>query len=278
MADSVTILPNTKNDLIISLVQKELIERAVALPYLRNVSQYAVKGAKSIEVPKLSSMIVDNRAFGNAGDAQTLTDASDTILLNDNLYAAWLVDYSSAYQSTIDYDIEMLQRAARGHAKKVDELAFTGMAAVAGTEASGAALTQDIILDFREAILRANGDLSQTVMFVDPTQEKEMLKISDFVRADAYGNSNIPDGVIGRVYGVNVIVSNIVEGAIMIERDGFGFAQQLEPSFSEQMANEYGSKTMRKVLDQLIGFGGLELGEQGAAADKSPLVCSFTVA
>ena len=69
MADTPQVLPNTKNDIIISNVQKNLIEAAVMAPTVRDLSGFAVKGTKSINVPKLTNFSVTNRAFGSTADA-----------------------------------------------------------------------------------------------------------------------------------------------------------------------------------------------------------------
>ena len=281
MADAIQTLPNSKNDLIISLVQKELIERAMFAPFCRDLSGFAGKGTQSIKVPKLSSFSVVDRAFGAAGDATALTDATDTISLGFNAYIAWVEDHRDVYQSTIEYRMEAASRAARAHAKYVDQQIITVLEAVAALSVNGAApadITQADILDMREQIIASNGDLSQAVLAVSTDQEKVMLQINDFVRADAYGSSNLPNGVIGRVYGMPVIVSNLIKAqqAFVFERDGLGLAFQEGVQMSEQDANEYGAMSKRVAVDQVFGVGGLELDEQGASGTKSPLVAKLT--
>lgn len=281
MADAIQTLPNSKNDLIISLVQKELIERAMFAPFCRDLSGFAGKGTQSIKVPKLSSFSVVDRTFGAAGDATALTDATDTISLSFNAYLSWIEDHRDVYQSTIEYRMEASSRAARAHAKYVDQQIITTLEAVAALSVNGATpadITQADILDMREQIIASNGDLSQAVLAVSTDQEKVMLQINDFVRADAYGSSNLPNGVIGRVYGMPVIVSNLIKAqqAFVFERDGLGLAFQEGVQMSEQDANEYGAMSKRVAVDQVFGVGGLELGEQGAGGTESPLVAKLT--
>lgn len=275
MADAIQTLPNSKNDLIVSLVQKELIEKAMLATTVRDLSGFATKGTKSISVPKLSSFTVTNRAFGAAADAQALVDAVDTISLNFNAYIAFLEDHRDVYQSTIEYRMEAAQRAARAHAKYVDQQIIAGLELVAGTNLAAVAdITKSDILEMRQTIVSFNGDLSKSTLVVAPDQESAMLAIDDFVRADAYGTSNIASGVIGRVYGVPVMVSNLVKAgqALMYDLDGFGLAFQEGVQMSEQKANEYGANSVRVAIDQIFGVGGLELGEQGVGATLSPLV------
>lgn len=278
MADAIQTLPNTKNDLIISLVQKELIEKAMLAPFCRDLSGFAVKGAKSIAVPKLSSFAVTNRGFGAAGDATALTDSKDVINLDFNAYLAWIEDHADIYQSSIEYRMEASKRAATAHAKYVDTQIVTGLIAVAGLSLGSVIdITKTDILDMREQIVSSNGDLTQAVLVMAPDQEKAMLQIADFMEADKYGSSNIPNGMIGRVYGVPVVISNLVPAgqAIMFEKDGFGVAFQQGVNMSEQDDNAYGAEGKRVAVDQVFGVGGLELGEQGVAGTLSPLVITL---
>jgi hypothetical protein len=105
-----------------------------------------------------------------------------------------------------------------------------------------------------------------------------MLGIPDFVRSDAYGSSNIPNGVIGRLYGVPVILSNLIKAqqAFLYERSGCAIGWQRGAQMDKQSANEYGVGSERHAMDQLFGTKGMQLGEGTAAAGKSPLVVKLT--
>lgn len=52
------VLTNTKQDLIAAEVLRELKENATLLPMVKDYSHLAIKGAKSISLPKLSSFVV----------------------------------------------------------------------------------------------------------------------------------------------------------------------------------------------------------------------------
>ena len=80
-------LVNTKQDVISAMVQRELLNNASLLPFLRDLSAMAVKGSKTISVPKLSSVTVTDRAFGAAGaESAALTDSVDTLALDKNKF------------------------------------------------------------------------------------------------------------------------------------------------------------------------------------------------
>ena len=77
-------LPNTKNDLIIERVLRELQSKSTMLKWTTDYSAFAGKGAKSISIPNLTSYTAANRAFGVAGVDSVLTDAVETLDLDQN--------------------------------------------------------------------------------------------------------------------------------------------------------------------------------------------------
>ena len=71
------------------------------------------------------------------------------------------------------------------------------------------ALTKDDVLQARRVLMAQDmwtGATGSKNMLVTPSQEEDLLKIDDFVRADAYGNGRIPSGVLGTLYGINIWV------------------------------------------------------------------------
>lgn len=277
MADVITgntQLAPTKQDLIIALVQKELKFKAQLLPWVTDFSVFAVKGAKSVGVPKLSSFTVENRASATAGTIQALSSAKDVIDLNFNAYVSWLIDSSDEMQTSIDAQMEFAKRAAAAHGRYVDEQIITEALAVAGLNVGPGPVTAGKILAARKFIMQNDGDLGQTVLVVDPTTEEVMLGLDEFKRADIYGSAVIPSGVIGKVYGMPVMVHNglAASNALVIEKTGLGFAFQKAPAMAEQPEIAYGTAAKRVAIDQLFGVNGLQLGEKGLLATQSPLV------
>lgn len=276
MADAIQTLPNSKNDLIVSAVQKNLIEKSVLAGTVRDVSAFAVKGSKSFSVPKLSNFSVINRGFGAAADATSLVDSTDTINLDFNAYIAWLYDSRDNYQSTIEYKIEAAMRASLAHAKNVDEQILSTIDAVAGVEVSKATFTtvKEQALELRRQLLQNGGDVARMTLAIGVDKEAEMLAEADFIRADFYGSANVRTGQIGMIYGIPVVISRLITGdeMKMYDADGIGLAFQGGVEMSEQDANEYGASSKRVAMDQVFGTGGLELGEQGLGATVSPLV------
>lgn len=270
----------TKQDLIASAVQRELAFRAKLVPTVMDVSQFAQPGAKTIEFPKLTSFSVTKRTEGSAGDATVLTATTDVMPLDQNAYVAWIIDSKSALQSRIDAQVEYATRAASAHGRQVDLDVISELETIASLNINAgtpAAITRDDVLDMREHI-KSNDALMEDALFVfSVDQEKELLKIDEFSRNDVYGSPVIQSGVVGRLFGIPVMVHNgVKDGQVLLyEKSACAIGFQQSPNFSDQGANEFGSTARRNVLDQLYGIKGMQLGEKSVGATESPLVAKL---
>jgi len=268
----------TKQDLIASLVQKELREQTKFMPLIEDYSALAVAGAKSVALPKFDSFTVGERTSASAGTPANLTADNDVIALDKNLYVQWVIDSWDELQSNVDAQRVYLTRATSGHARKVDELIKDEVEAAASLNLGGAGdVTRDDILDMREHLMGNNADMDNSVLVVGVAQDKAMLKIDEFTRGDAYGASNIPSGFIGRVFGVPVVVSNILasDQAMMFDKAACGIAFQQRPNLASESDIDYGTKARKFALDQILGVQALQLGVNGAGATESPLIAKY---
>ena len=276
-------LPNAKQALIAALVQKELKESASLLACVTDYSNLAVKGSKSISIPKLSSFTVQDRAFGAAASENApLTDTVDVINLDKNKIVLFGYDAKDDVQSTIEYQANAIMRAASAHGRQVNSDIIAMWGSVAGLSVNGgvpADITIGAILDMREQLIKSFGDMTKAKLVIGADQEKAMLKLPEFSRYDYRGNGASPiiSGTIGFVYGVPVIINQQVgsQQAYMVEMSGSGLAFQAAPSVAEQNELKYGTGGKLVAVDQLYGLGGLQLGEAGAAAGKSPLIAKL---
>lgn len=276
-------LVNTKQDLIAALVQRELLEKASLTPFLTNYSSLAIKGAKSIEIPKLSSFTVQDRSFGAAvSENSPLTDSTDVINLNKNKIILFGYDSHDEMQSSIDYMTASISRASAAHGRQINSDILTMWSSVAGLSVNGASpadITADDILDMREFLMENFADMTRTALIIGADQEKAMLKLAEFSRYDYRGGSASPivNGQIGFVYGVPVVINQQVgsQQAYMINVEGSGYAFQKAPAVAEDSALQYGTGGKQVAVDCLYGVGGLQLGEGSAASGKSPLIAKL---
>lgn len=278
MADAIhgnTQLAATKQDLVAAMVQRELKFQSKLLPFVTDVSQFAVKGAKTVSFPRLASFTAVDRATGVAGDATTILSSTDQLALDKAAYVAYIIDSQDSIQSVLNYELECAKRAASAHARFVDSTILANVESEAEATATASALiTRDVILEMRKKYLKQFGLIEEASLWISPDQEEAMLKISQFTEAQIYGNSSIPSGVIGSVYGIPVVVhaGMSADQYYLVGKSGFAIGFQQSPMMSEQGANEYGAGAKRVAVDQLFGTKGLQIAEAGAAAGKSALM------
>ena len=273
-----TQLGPTKQDLIAAAVQKELKFNAILSSYVTDVSQFAVKGAKSISFPKLASFTVQNRASATAGNIQTLVSAVDQLDLDINAYVSWLIDASDEIQSTLAAKLEFAARAAASHGRYVDQNIILEVKDKFGFTATETAL-RDKVLEVRAWLKRNEAVLENTVMLVSPEMEAELLQVNEFSQAQVFGQAVIPSGVIGRLYGMPVVTHSGLNAdeSFIWERSGIALGFQAAPNYASQPAIEYGTQSVLEAMDQLFGVQGLQI-DQGTntALGKSALIAKVT--
>lgn len=257
-----TDLVATKNDLIISFVQRELISRAVVMPTIRDLSAFASKGSRSIEVPRAGSFTVEDRASTAIANLANVTYATDSIQLDQMSTVSWLVDPQDEIESSVDVELDLAGRAARAHANNFDTLVVAGLEADATATTTAGAISKDIVLEMRETLLAAEADPSQLTLLVGPDSEAALLAIAEFVEPDRYGSAVIPTGVLGSLYGVQVVLKTSIAASTyyMYDRDGYGFAIQQAPNMGERPAPEYGSRAVLRTMDMKWGHDELQNG------------------
>ena len=280
MADVVTgntELGATKQDLIAALVQRELAFAAKLMPYVTDVSTFAIPGSKSISFPKLSSFTVVNRTEGSQGDASALTATVDTMNLNVNAYIAWIIDATTKLQSNIKAELEYAKRAALAHGRYVDSQILAALLAGAHHFQNVGAdvdVTYANLLDMQSRYMSNQGLPEQALWCMSVGQNKAILGLSQFQSAMNYGETIIRDGYVKQLLGMPVMIhSGLASKELyLFGKDGIAVGFQKAPAMNEQPANEYGVGAVRAAMDQLFGVKVLESGVSPAAAGKSPLI------
>ena len=275
-------LPNSKNDLIISRVQRELEANIKVLPFLTDLSSFASKGVKQIEVPRLSSFTAANRTFGAAFSESTLTDATDALALDQNSGVMWIEDKADEIQSSIEFRMEASKKAAAAVGRFVADAIYTGIDGAAGSSLNGATpadVSKQDMLDLREYVLCNEGKIEDMVYLVGCDQESVLLNIADFIRADSYGSqpTALQSGVIGRLYGVPVVIDNLIKSqqVYCIDKAGYAYASQRSMNMQAEDDIQYGTNAQKVVVDHLWGHAPMQVGEKSAGAGNSPLIAAL---
>lgn len=279
MADLIigsTQIDATKQAAIVEKVQRELKHKARLAGTVTDVSGFAVPGIKSISFPKLTSMTIANRASGVAGEAQTVTATADKLDLSFNAYCAWIVDAMDELQSSVKWQVELAVRAAAAHGRYVDAQIIAELANVAQETTTAGSISKAIAIELRENMVKNHVDPNECTLLLSPAEYSKALAIDEFIAADKYGQSNLPSGVIGKLFGLNVMeYSGLTSGFYCYHKDALALGFQKAPAMSAQDANEYGTSSKRVAMDQLFGVKGMQIAQNGAAAGKSALVFSY---
>lgn len=256
-----TQLGATKQDLIAALVQKELKFQAKLMGTVSDVSTFAVKGSKSISFPLATSFTVENRSSATAGTIQDLTFAKETLNFDYRAYIGWTIDSVDEYQANVDVQAEYVKRASTAHARNLDSQILAILDASSGYQ-QAAGIDKTKILNARKWLLKNQANIADCTIVVNPDDEALLLAIPEFVTAYAYGAAIIPNGVVGKLFGMNVIVhqSPTLAKSFIFDKAAVAFGLQKAPQYDEQKDIRYGSGSMLAVIDQLFGFKALQLG------------------
>jgi len=281
MADVITgntQLDSSKMAMIAAAAQKSLAFASKLVPLTTDLSFMVGKGMLSLAVPKLGEFSVTNRASGAKVDASTLTDGSDIMLLNKVPHINFIIDPQDEIQSRLDVQMEFASRAATSISRYVDTQIAAELATVGTQVGAAGVITKAWVLAAREYIATNNGDLSMTNLVVNAESEGDLLAIDDFVRYDSVGVSPSPvvSGMIGRIYGIPVVLSNALTSGefYMFEKGGIATAFQRQPQIGTSPDVSYGPTAQRWAIETQLGIKGTQIQVGTAAAGKSALVAA----
>lgn len=279
MADAIigsTETNDTKQALIDSMAQKELKGAAVLAQYFTDVSRFAVKGMKSISFPKLSSFTASERASGATVDAQAIADSVDTLALDVPAYLKWIIDSNDEVQSTLNWALECIARAASAHGRLFESKIIAKVTAEAAQTAARAAISKAQIKEMRLYLKKNMADMKKVRLFVSPDDYDVLLGIDEFVKNDINGESMaLATGVVGRVYGILVVECDLLAAQeyFMAEEGAIVYGFQRGVAIGEQKDIDYGTSAVKKAMDALYGVKGVQIGMGPAVqATKSPLM------
>lgn len=265
-----TEIASVSMDLISNLMQSFLIEKAQFLGKVTDYSKLAVKGVKTIAIPKADGFSVSDKAENVSADATTVIFGSDVISLNKHKYIQFLLEDFADAQSQVAVVQAYLERMAKALALQMDKdiIAQLQLAAAGnGFALAGATLARTDILEARRIMRAAFLDPAECFLAINEDREKEILDIDEFIDASKFGsNEPISNGVIGKVYGLKVMVSTEVDPdySLIWHPSAVGFGTQMGLRFQK----EYDLKELawRHSSDMLYGVKVLDGGKRQAVA------------
>lgn len=219
-----------------SLVQTYLQQSLVIAPTLMPV--LAPKGALSVAIPRLGGFTVDDKVEGTAVSAQALTWGADTLSLSSHKVIQALSEDIGLIQSTPNLLEAYTQRMGADIANAIDAAVYVELVKASASAPdhriafAGSSLAATDIAEARKLLNVQNVPQENRYLVINPADEKAVLLIDNFIRADAYGSPNgLINGYIGRIYGFNVIMSNNATYSIAYHQTATAVAYQMTPKF-----------------------------------------------
>ncbi len=273
MADDLTGVTETVAtgvDLISALAQTYLQQEAKIVPMVTDYSSLVVKGVKTVEIPRAGGFTVASKAENTQADASAITWSTDSIALDQHKYIQWLIEDIASEQSVLAINEQNVMRAAKDMARDVDQFLINLLEATSASApdhrvayANTTTIAEADILGARELLINQFIDPSELVLAVAPSQESEMLQLSNFIDASKYGSAGaLSNGEIGKVFGATVIVHNDVENlkSLMFHKSAVGYASQFGPRF--QTESSLVDLGRRYSMDHLFGGSVLDGGKR----------------
>ena len=200
--------PNVWSREVLMFVKSNL----VLVPLVKHYDADVKSSGQTLEIPNTSTISANLKAENTVVTLNYNTDTKTTITLNRHYESSFLVEDLVKVQSAYDIRSDYTQAAAYAIAEKIDEDIGEGMAAsFTGYGAFGTALNDNLILTVNRYLSENKAPRSDRALVVHPKGEAELLAIDKYVRFDALGvggdANSIKNGKIGRIYGVDVFMS-----------------------------------------------------------------------
>lgn len=262
-------------ELILSIVQQELIQGMTLAPSLTDYSALVGAGMDKVKVPRAGSFTAAAKVAGTSFESQALTFTSDDIALDSHEGVFASVEGIADIQSKVDLVGEYARRMASALAVQMDTVIYNQMKLTSASSpdhrvdfANTSSLAKDDFVNAKKLLRIQNVPVTDGKLFmaISPTRESDILKLSDFVDADKWGEAAVSaklNGVIGRAYGFNIIVSNVVSdtGCIAYHSSHVAWAQQMAPNLDTQKNLRIGGYDL--LLQHIYGAKVMQGGKAG---------------
>ena len=211
---------NVRQATIAALVQEQLREASRLAPTVTDYSALATKGSQSVAIPRGSDLTVGAKSEDTLLNGQHFTYGADTIALAQRA-ALVNVDDIARIQSSFDIELDLISRMGVALADDLDTVIYTELRKANASPLSHIVKYTDTgnnDVEIKDITTASKLLTIQKVPFMDrymligPTQMDYVMNISSFVEAHRLGSPEaIRNGVIGRLYGFNVVLSNVPE-------------------------------------------------------------------
>lgn len=268
-----TELVATQQDLVASIVQDTLKQESKLIPTVTDYSGFAPAGAKSVSIPRRDQFASADKLENTALTAQEMTFSVDQLDLDKKKAILASIELIPELQSNVNVRSQIVMEQAKELALQTDkdiitELKLASSAApdhiVQFANTPTDTIQKDDILEARRLLCTQNVPMDDTLyMGIHCDQEKSLLGIADFIRADAYGDpSGLRLGVVGRVFNFQVIVHTEFDPGELVfwHKSAVGYASQMAPSFMED--DDLDNVAKKMLLFHVYGTQVLDAGRR----------------
>jgi hypothetical protein len=224
------------------------LQRALAMPgKLIDLSSEAVGGVDKIKIRKFGDLAVGTKAPSTPVTYGISTLSVAELELNQHKYVAFLMEEFAKVQGPQAFMQELAQNASVKLAQNYDKYLIDVVrgGATADSLATPATIAKADFIELRKLMDAANVPQMDRFVGLHPDNYAQVLAEASFVEADKMGVSNIPSGVVGMVFGFQVMVNTgFVAGELVgWHKDCAAGAIQLSPSIRTQYdPDELGDK------------------------------------
>lgn len=247
MANTSTSTAAIIEKIVSSIVQETLIQSSVVIPLVWNFTSQVRPGMDRIDIARFDQPTVETVTEGTALTEFDSTIVTDMLNLNINEAIHWAITDRSNVQNKVDVIAQVTRDAARSMAAKVDDAIITQLIAASAAApdhtvqyANTTTIQETDILEARRLLNVANVPQSERFILINPSQEKALLLLDSFVRADSYGRipTALMNGELGTLYGMPVFMStssvlSTNSASVIFWRQAVAYATQITSRFDQ---------------------------------------------
>ncbi len=245
----------------------------VLAPLIKHYDADVKSAGQTVEIPNVSAISANLKAQNTVVTLNYNTETKTTLTINRHYESSFIVEDIVKVQSAYDLRADYTQAAAYAIAEKIDSdlattMTTTWKAASQAYGAYGTALNDNLILTVNRYLSENKAPRSDRSLVVHPKGEAELLAIDKYVRYDALGvggdQNSIRNGQIGRIYGVDVFMSQnlvVLDTAtdeynhLFFHKEAWAIAIQQEPRTQASYEQQYLGWLV--TVDVLYGHGAL---------------------
>src|SRR5574343_830264 len=154
-----------------AMVQEQLIQAAYLLPTVNNYT--APMGADKLKIPRAGGFSVGDKSENTPVDAQTITYATDDLLLDKHKVVQVLVEKFALMQSEVAVYSDIAQRAGKAMALQLDTDIISALAATSAAAPdhriafAGANIAQTDILEAKRLLTVQNVNVKECYLGIN---------------------------------------------------------------------------------------------------------------